>query len=454
MTHKAVPNRPLIVKAGEYNDAMEAGQWFAKQKALGASPAVDLRQRSPVRVKNTTGGTLSAGSVVELSPSSLTALDRNHLWFNGASRSGAHPPFAVLLESCPYNDYGEAVTCGEVLALVDVQDTDNTHGRFTSGGTTFKGCFGGPVELLTKPTSTGSQLLPVRIGATQTIVRRAKAAADIASGASGNVNVYLNGSSKGTITAYNDWDAGDVANNDELRIAYHHDLDRWDIVKRGGSGSTPPVQGCIRVRLGGGSGLVYANGSSSSMSSPYTIDQYGIWLFPGSVEGISTNSLGTIFTAPTPTAYYDNAIEVGQKNHYMVTLHTTWRLPPETLSSARLRFRAASHTHDYTDNGGAMVTGATSPDARALDDGVNVQVASYITDGLGTSQFAGMSSTNLWYGSDDYRYCHHTGVADIICTSTLLHMRFKVVRNDANSYGAPELHSAYALIQQVGTPTL
>ncbi len=242
---------------------------------------------------------------------------------------------------------------------------------------------------------------------------------------------------------------GTWAENTVVRIERHGD--QWWIRP---TAATTPVNGCIRIRLGGGSGLVYANGSSSSMSSPYTIDQYGIWLFPGSVEGISTNSLGTIFTAPTPTAYYDNAIEVGQKNHYMVTLHTTWRLPPETLSSARLRFRAASHTHDYTDNGGAMVTGATSPDSRALDDGVNVQVASYITDGLGTSQFAGMSSTNLWYGSDDYRYCHHTGVADIICTSTLLHMRFKVVRMDASSYGAPELHSAYALIQQVGEPTL
>ena len=230
------------------------------------------RNAYPVLVKNTTGSDLTAGACVELTGTALTAFDRDHLWFNGASRSGNCPPFAVLVAACPNGDYGEAVTCGEVLALVDVQDTDNTHARFTAGGTNLKGCFGGPVELLVKPTSTGSQLIPVRIGASQSIIRRAKAAAAITAGNSGDVNVYLNGSSRGTITAYNNWDAGDVANNDEIRILYHHDLDKWEILKRGGSGAAAVYPMIFRDSSAyATSGISYPRGGGYGGSEYYTM---------------------------------------------------------------------------------------------------------------------------------------------------------------------------------------
>ena len=260
------------LSASDWAKARAAGQWYERQRRTSQPNQQTPIPRGayPVLVKNTTGSDLTAGACVELTGTALTAFDRDHLWFNGASRSGNCPPFAVLVAACPNGDYGEAVTCGEVLALVDVQDTDNTHARFTAGGTTLKGCFGGPVELLVKPTSTGSQMIPVRMGATQTIVRRAKAAEDIASGASGDVNVYLNGSSKGTITAYNDWDAGDVTNNDELRIIYHHDADKWEILTRGGAAAVEGVMFWDGIERGVGSSLPRGGGYASS--EYYTFD--------------------------------------------------------------------------------------------------------------------------------------------------------------------------------------
>ena len=262
------------LSASDWAKARAAGQWYERQRRTSQPNQQTPIPRGayPVLVKNATGSDLAAGACVELTGTALTAFDRDHLWFNGASRSGACPPFAILVAACPNGDYGEAVTCGEVLALVDVQDTDNTHARFTAGGTTLKGCFGGPVELLVKPTSTGSQMIPVRMGATQTIVRRAKAAEDIASGASGDVNVYLNGSSKGTITAYNDWDAGDVANNDEIRILYHHDLDKWEILKRG-AGGTPAIEGVMFWdAITRGYGATYPRGGAYVGTEYYTFD--------------------------------------------------------------------------------------------------------------------------------------------------------------------------------------
>ncbi len=244
MPRKAIPGQPLVVSAGDYNAAMNAGQWYEQQQALGRSRGLPVGAVNPcvVRVKNNTGGNLAAGSVVELSGKTLTTLDRQHLWLAGITRAGDDPHCGILVEPVASGDYGWAQVSGVCLATVNIIDVQNTHARVEASSTTLKGDFGGHFELLYPASSTGSQTLPVRIGARQSIVRRAKAYEDIATGASGEVEVYINGSVVGRVTAYNDWDAGDVADNDELRIIYHHDSDRWEILKRGGAASvTHPV---------------------------------------------------------------------------------------------------------------------------------------------------------------------------------------------------------------------
>ena len=274
MTHKAVPGQPLIVKAGEYNAAMEAGQWFSQQKQLGESQSGIVGGVNPcvVKVKNDSGGNLAAGTVVELSSSLLTTLDRQHLWLSGIARAGNDPGFGVLIEPIKSGEIGLCQVSGVCLASVDIQDADNTHARLVASSTTLKGCFGGPVEILQKPSGTGVKTCVVRLGVRQSIIRRAKAAAAITAGNSGDVNVYLNGSSRGTITAYNNWDAGDVANNDEIRILYHHDLDKWEILKRG-AGGTPAIEGVMFWdAITRGYGATYPRGGAYVGTEYYTFD--------------------------------------------------------------------------------------------------------------------------------------------------------------------------------------
>lgn len=443
------PFRGLSVNRWDKADA--AGQWYERQQRTSrANPQTPVpRGAYPVLVKNTTGSDLAAGACVELTGTSLTAFDRDHLWFNGASRSGACPPFAILVAACPSGDYGEAVTCGEVLALVDVQDTDNTHARFTAGGTTLKGCFGGPVELLVKPTSTGSQMIPVRIGATQSIIRRAKAAAAITAGNSGDVNVYLNGSSRGTITAYNNWDADDVANNDEIRILYHHDLDKWEILKRGGGGTTPatPAWGAWTL---GGSGYVFQDGSGTADTTPYQLTSSGLWLFGQARSAVRlTNELGTVFNVNATSLSYDlDFIEIQQYGYYEITLHTTWIMPPLSLTNARTLKRVAGHTHSYTDNGTPLTTGTTTPDAASIDCGGVVKIQSEMYYGA-TSQVMGISTLPVWYGSDEYQWMSHSDSFILPVTFTLRNLRFKVSRLDLTSYAAPEFSTATLVIKQL-----
>ena len=274
MTHKAVPGQPLIVKAGEYNAAMEAGQWFSQQKQLGESQSGIVGGVNPcvVKVKNDSGGNLAAGTVVELSSSLLTTLDRQHLWLSGIARAGNDPGFGVLIEPIKSGEIGPCQVSGVCLASVDIQDADNTHARLVASSTTLKGCFGGPVEILQKPSGTGVKTCVVRLGVRQSIIRRAKAAEAINAGDSGDVDVYLNGSSRGTIEAFNNWDAGDVANDDEIRILYHHDLDKWEILKRGGSGAAAVYPMIFRDSSAyATSGISYPRGGGYGGSEYYTM---------------------------------------------------------------------------------------------------------------------------------------------------------------------------------------
>lgn len=234
MTHKAVPNRPLIVKAGEYNDAMEAGQWFAKQRALGASVISSIPGVNPcvVRVRNDTGGDLLAGSVLELTTTPLTTLTRENIWLSAVSRYGSDPSCAVLLEAIPYNAWGAAQVAGCCLASVNIVDADNTHARVQAGSTTLQGDFGGWARILHKPSGTGTKTCVVLLACGEQIVRRATASGTINAASSGTASIYVGGSVKGTATVYNDWIStpANIPNGTELYVQYFHDEDKWRIV--------------------------------------------------------------------------------------------------------------------------------------------------------------------------------------------------------------------------------
>jgi hypothetical protein len=230
---RAQAGSPLRISAGDYNDAVDAGQWFAQQQALGrgGSPLSVPVNPCVVRVRNDSGGDLTSGSVVELGAATVT-LQRQYLWFSAAARSGNDPFCGVLLESIPDGKYGDCQISGVCMADIDVVDTDNTHARVVPGSTQLKGDFGGWCRIVYKPSGTGVKSCVVLLGFTEQTVRKATASGTITAGGTGTANVYVNGSSRGSVTVYLDWmdSGGNIGSNTEMFIQYFHDQDRWQVI--------------------------------------------------------------------------------------------------------------------------------------------------------------------------------------------------------------------------------
>lgn len=240
-----------------------------------------------------------------------------------------------------------------------------------------------------------------------------------------------------------------MAANDEIRIAYHHDLDRWEILKRGSGGTSQPnaAWGCWTM---GGTGKAFQDGSGTADTAPYQLTSSGLWLFGSSRNAVrQTNELGTVFTTASSGLSYDvDAIEIAQYGYYEVTLHTTWILPPLSLSNAQSLMRAASHNHSYTDDGSPMTTGNATPDVMGLNNGGVVRITSEIYYGA-TSQVMGTSNLPVWYGSDDYMYASHSDTFVMNNSFSLRNIRVKVYRNDSTSYAAPEFSTATLFVRQL-----
>jgi len=157
----------------------------------------------------------------------------------------------------------------ESPGLTDLTDSD--HGTYVVGRTQSPRFIKEGSEVLVVETR-GRKGLRHMILDVVPVIHRAKAAEAIATGASGDVDVYLDGAVVDTIEAWNDWDAGDVADNDELRIVHRPDLDRWEILKRGSGSSTTinPVMFWDAIERGVGS--TYPRGGSYASSEYYTFD--------------------------------------------------------------------------------------------------------------------------------------------------------------------------------------
>ena len=227
----AIPGQPVNLSAGDYNDAVDTGRWYRRERRLsggGSSPVLPIGS-TIVQVQNDTGGDLDAGAVVEIDDTILTTPSNQFPWFSAIARAGNDPVCAVLLDPIPEDGVGPAVLAGIVFADVDIVDEDNTHARVVPGSTQLKGDFGGWCRIVYKPSGTGVKSCAVLVGGLDNVIRKARSTSTITDGGSGTANIYLNGSARGSVTIYFNWftGTGNIASGTDLWVKYFHDEDKW-----------------------------------------------------------------------------------------------------------------------------------------------------------------------------------------------------------------------------------
>lgn len=167
------PGDPLKKLAIGHDRVFEAGEHHRTRLGI-RSPAQAkgkpfTRDPSSVKVKNSTGGDLPPGSVLQLGDYLLGTDYRfqdRYIWLDGdvPTDPGASERYCILKRSLPSGDIGDAFVSGCCVARIEVGDTAHKFATPVDGETDLASSTSGPIEILSELAGTGSQHAYVRLG--------------------------------------------------------------------------------------------------------------------------------------------------------------------------------------------------------------------------------------------------------------------------------------------------
>lgn len=390
---RAQAGQPVRISAGDYNDAVDAGQWFAQQRALGRGGVPLSVPVNPcvVRVRNDSGGDLTAGSVVEIGSATVT-LQRVALRFAGDERSGYDPVFGVLLESIPNGKYGDCQLAGVCMADIDIQDEDNTHGRVVSGSITLEGHSGGWVRIIHKPSGTGVKKCAVMLGHQARPLRWARTTTNsdypdypdngptyvVAFGdCVASPSPVPGTSSSPSFTAFSPawkeiavdpdggtWDEGSI-----VRVERHDDGQWWIRPKAAASGSTVTPLSLY------GSNYYLTSGASYPRGGSYGATEYWTLGYPYVSGPEADNNVEVVAVG----AAGDHFLKVNTSGYYLISLYCTFAAYfTGTTTATATTSTNSGHNHTVSTYAGAgrMATVQSSLWYRTADSGSYTNVVS------------------------------------------------------------------------------
>lgn len=171
------PGDPLRISADTFNLLLDAGK-FVRDRRLGrtgAGQALDepVTPALQVYVRNDTGASLAAFSVVALGTPVISATDAQHTVrrqpvFPGTAAAASTDAFAVTIEPLASGKVGRAVVMGVVPVDLNVTDSAHTAATPAAGVTaTLASATNGPARIIWKASGTGTKRAVVLIGRDQ-----------------------------------------------------------------------------------------------------------------------------------------------------------------------------------------------------------------------------------------------------------------------------------------------
>lgn len=162
------------VRAGAWNNAMDAGEAFAaSQFSVGSPFRSRPRSTDIIKCKNNSGAARSRGEVLGAFGLSLTNLDPGNIQLTGNTpATGKH--FGILLKALPSGEIGELQVSGVCLATVTVGDESHEYANLDDGAYKLVSAASGPVKLIYAPTGTGDKECVICLGSGGSNVTHAK----------------------------------------------------------------------------------------------------------------------------------------------------------------------------------------------------------------------------------------------------------------------------------------
>ncbi len=205
------PGDPLVIHAAERNGWEDASDDF-RRRMLGGSAAPTGLMIPPgtMMLKNTSGGNLVAGRVLEVGSSLLTTFDRRYPWFNGSTPApNGTKAIGVNLFPMASNDFSWCMVSGVCEARVNINHEQQMWADVDSGSTLLQSKWYGRAEIISREsTGTGEKNCKIRMGAMHLgpIDVEITQSGGIAPNASGSAKVQLyddvDASPTSTITVY------------------------------------------------------------------------------------------------------------------------------------------------------------------------------------------------------------------------------------------------------------
>lgn len=160
------------MSAAWINGVSEMLNWYNRMKAAGDSGGSGGRLADSsgiVQVKNSTGGDLVRGRVVQLTDYLLTDVTAKRHWYDSQTySSGSTNQIAIYTTAAPSGIIKPARILGKCTAIVNVTDTGHRFAEPSNGSTALVSVASGSIPILSgnKISGTGNQELTVLLGST------------------------------------------------------------------------------------------------------------------------------------------------------------------------------------------------------------------------------------------------------------------------------------------------